>query len=132
MRSYPKNSPHAAGRILALVMLADSHASQTEIDAFLRLQAADPLGLQPEDVTALVQQLCEDLLAGQEAATPDLLPPRPVVDALLDELDDADLQHRVLVLGEELAWADGHLAAAEHRMLDRMRRRWQPSLSVLG
>ena len=131
MRSHPKNSPEAAVRLLALVMLADSHASRTEIDIFLRRQAASPLGLDPEDVSALVQQLCEDLLAGQAQAGQELLPPKPVIDALLDEVDDADLQHEVLVLAEEIAWADGHLADGEHRMLSHMRRRWQTRLTLM-
>ena len=38
MRSYPKNSPQAAARIVALVLIADGHVSQSEIDALNHLQ----------------------------------------------------------------------------------------------
>ena len=32
MRTYPTNSPQAAGRIVALALLADGHLSKAEVD----------------------------------------------------------------------------------------------------
>ena len=32
MRHYPRNSPQAAGRILALALLSDGHLSKRELD----------------------------------------------------------------------------------------------------
>ena len=33
MRSYPRNSPQAAARIVALLLIADGHVSRSEMDA---------------------------------------------------------------------------------------------------
>ncbi len=33
MRSYPRNSPQAAARIVALLLIVDGHVSRSEMDA---------------------------------------------------------------------------------------------------
>ena len=45
MRSYPRNSPQAAARIVALAMLADGDLTRTELDALDQLDAHEQLGL---------------------------------------------------------------------------------------
>lgn len=45
MRTYPRNSPQAAARIVALAMLADGHVCRSEIEALERCDAAARLGL---------------------------------------------------------------------------------------
>ena len=45
MRHYPPNSPHAAGRIVAMALLADGHLSRLELDVLDRMELHTQLGL---------------------------------------------------------------------------------------
>ena len=65
MRSYPRNSPEAAARIVALVLIADGHVCRSEFDVFERLDGPRELGLQSDSLPRIVQTLCEDLLHGR-------------------------------------------------------------------
>ena len=58
MRSYPRNSPEAAARIVALVMISDGHVCRSELDAMQRLQVERELGLTPVAFAQVVQTLC--------------------------------------------------------------------------
>ncbi len=68
MRTYPCNSPEAAARLVALVLIADGHVCRSELDALDHLEAAHELGLQPGAMPGIVQTLCEDLLLGAYAS----------------------------------------------------------------
>jgi hypothetical protein len=37
MRSYPRNSPEAAARIVALVLICDGHVCRSEVETLHRL-----------------------------------------------------------------------------------------------
>ncbi len=126
MRSYPRNSPEAAARIVALVLIADDHACQSEFDALNRLDAARELGLEPDALPRIVQTLCEDLLLGDYASGSMLTH----VDAgtmvsLMAEVDDPVLQRKVWRLAVSAARADGHLADGELAVLEAARRCWR-------
>ena len=64
MRSYPLNSPEAAARIVALVLISDGHACNSEFDILKQLGAERELGLEPHLLPHLVYTLCEELRAG--------------------------------------------------------------------
>jgi hypothetical protein len=125
MRSYPRNSPQAAARLVALAMIADGHVCRSEIEAFECADADRRLALVPGELAGILQTLCEDLLAeaqlnGSLAAGLDA----SVLDALFRELDDPALQRRVMGLIAATAAADGHLADGERLILDAMRQSW--------
>ena len=63
MRHYPKNSPQAAGRIVALALLADGHLCKRELDVLDQFDAHGQLGLTQGALHAVVHGFCEDLLA---------------------------------------------------------------------
>ncbi|HRM81940.1 MAG TPA: TerB family tellurite resistance protein, partial [Acidovorax temperans] len=44
MRSYPRNSPQAAARIVALLLIADGHVSRSEMDALYGRDIEHELG----------------------------------------------------------------------------------------
>jgi hypothetical protein len=125
MRSYPRNSPEAAGRIVALVLLADGHVCSSEVEALRRLDAERVLGLQPEGMQRLLQQLAEDLMDGL-CATGSLLSSldEATLRALMREVDSPPLQRQVLLLVHAAVAADQHLAQAEQVVLDAARRHW--------
>jgi len=64
MRSYPHDSPEAAARIVALVLISDGHVCSSEFDILKQLGAERELGLEPQLLPHIVHTLCEELLAG--------------------------------------------------------------------
>lgn len=124
MRSYPRNSPQASARLVALAMIADGHVSRTEVDTVLRTSAATRMGLAPGELGTVLQGLCEDLL--QSAGTHKALSfvDDSLIHALMDEVDDAELQALVLRVTTATVAADGHHAAAERYVLERLQSRW--------
>lgn len=124
MRSYPRNSPQAAGRIVALVLIADGHVCRTEFDVLQRLDAAGRLGLAPDELPRIVQQLCEDLLLGDPMGGGAGRLDEHALAALMAEVDDPALQHLALQLATAAARADAHLAEGEAVILAAARRHW--------
>ena len=129
MRSYPHNSPEAAARIVALVLVSDGHVCRTEYETLSQLFAARDLGLNPQDMPGIVQTLCEDLLMegfdGRSILThvgDDLMA------SLMAEVDDARLQGQVLRIAASVAQADKHMSDGETAMFDAVKRHWQMRL----
>lgn len=126
MRSYPRNSPEAAARIVALVLIADGHVCRSEFDVLNRLNAPGELGLDPDGLPRIVQTLCEDLLMGDYGGGSML---GGVDDGTLAELmaevDEPALQRRVLRLAVAAAHEDRHFADGETLVLEAARRHWR-------
>lgn len=114
MRSYPRNSPEAAARIVALVLISDGHVCRSEVDALHRLELERELGLPPGAFAQVVRTLCEDLLMGAHTGGSMMCSvDEPTLASLLAEVDDPVLQTQVLRLASAAAEADTHLADAE-------------------
>lgn len=128
MRSYPRNSPEAAARIVALVLISDGHVCRSEIEALQKLQVEQELGLAQGAFAQVVQTLCEDLLMGAYGSGSMMCSvDGGTLDSLLAEVDDPDLQARVLRLARAAADADRHLADAEALVVSAARQHWQGS-----
>lgn len=125
MRSYPSNSPEAAARILALVLIADGHVCRTELDALKQLAVERELSLAPGGFAQVMQTLCEDqLLSVRAGGLLDVQIGQEQLAGFLAEVDDPDLQRQVLQLGCAAALADRHLAEAEGVVLEAALRHW--------
>lgn len=132
MRSYPRNSPEAAGRLVALVLLSDGHVCRSELDVLERLDAAATLGLAPEALPKLVHTLCEDLLMSADTSGSMLAGiDEPTLAALMAEVDDPALQRKVLHLAQAVVGADRHCSEGESRVLDAALRSWGLSVQTL-
>ena len=138
MRSYPRNSPQAATRILALTMLADGHQCPSELALLERLEVHEQLGLSRAELHAVVHTFCEDLLAfsaGMCWADLSLVKPDPLRQ-VLGEVDDPELQGRLMSLCIALVEADLHLAERESVVLAAALLQWrlvrQPAPPVPG
>lgn len=132
MRSYPRNSPQAATRILALAMLADGHQCNSELALLERLQVHDQLGLSRAELHAVVHTFCEDLMVfsvGMCWADLSKLKPDPLRQ-LLGEVDDPALQSQVLELCISLVAADRHLADGESVVLAAALLQWRLPLQT--
>ena len=90
MRHYPRNSPQAAGRILALALLSDGHLSKRELDMLDSLDAHTVLGLGRTELHTVVHGFCEDLLSSGQLTWADACP--------VDERTLADLMGEMEIL----------------------------------
>jgi hypothetical protein len=125
MRSYPRNSPQAAARIVALVLIADGHVCRSEVDALNKLDAAQALGLEPDAFGPIVHTLCEDLLmcdytGGSMLGRVD----DSTIASLMSEVDAPLLRATVLGLAVAAARADSHLSEGEQLVLEAARHHW--------
>lgn len=125
MRTYPCNSPEAAARLVALVLIADGHVCRSEMDALDHLNVVRELGLQPDAMPGIVQTLCEDLLLGAYVSGSLLANvDDSALTSLMAEVTDPVLQGRVLRLAVAVANADRHFAEGEVLVLEAARRHW--------
>lgn len=126
MRTYPTNSPQAATRLLAMALVADGNYSMTELRALDRLEAPRRLGLPAEDIKAVIDQFCEDLL---QATHGEWLGSSHIDEAtrqaLLEEVQDQALREQIMGLCVGVALADGHLADGEVALLDALQKAWR-------
>ncbi|WP_439112267.1 TerB family tellurite resistance protein [Hydrogenophaga sp.] len=131
MRTYPTNSPQAATRLLAMALVADGNYSMTEIRALDRLDAPRRLGLPAEEIKAVIDLFCQDLL---HAAHGEWIGSSQIDDAtrqgLMNEVQDPALRAQILDLCEGIALADGHMADGEADMLDAMAKAWRTAPAV--
>lgn len=128
MRSYPTNSPEAAARIVALLLISDGHVSRSEMEALDGLHIERELGLAPGDFAGVLHALCEDLLMGareRRLLTGSI--DQATLSALLAEVTDTELQNRVLHFADTAATADRHVAAAEAWIMASALKQWRAS-----
>lgn len=126
MRSYPPNSPEAAARIVALVLISDGHVCSSEFEILKRLGAERELGLEPHLLPHIVHTLCEELLAtGYETGSLMCNVDDSTLASLMAEVSDPALQRKVLRLSLAAARADGHLADGETWVVNAARHHWK-------
>lgn len=126
MRSYPHNSPEAAARIVALVLISDGHVCSSEFDILKKLGAERELGLEPQLLPHIVHTLCEELLAyGYETGSLMGNVDDIALASLMAEISDPALQRKVLRLSLAAARADGHLADGEIMVVEAARHHWK-------
>ena len=126
MRSYPRNSPEAAARIVALVLISDGHVCRSEIETLHQLQIERELGMAPGQFAQVIHTLCEDLLVGNYgSATLMCSVDESTLAAVLAEVDHPTLQRKVLGLSCAAADADRHRADAEGMLIAAARQQWR-------
>ena len=118
MRRYPANSPQAAARIVALTAVADGDIGDAEIEGLDRIGVYAQLGLARQELHALLDTFCEDLLSSEQLKWADACPvdERTLAD-LMGEIQDPALRLKLLRLCAELAEADAHVAEGESIVL---------------
>lgn len=125
MKSYPRNSPQAAARLVALAMLSDGHYSKTELDAWDRHGTPVRFGLEPQQWNDVVHGLCEDLLASASSPWDQSCRVDPrTLEQLLAEVEDPDLRRSVLRACCAVAEADAHVSDGEWVVLTSMVEQW--------
>lgn len=126
MRTYSCNSPQAAGRIVAIALLADGHLSSDELAALYRARLADRLGLKPGEFGSILQSLCEDLLTSSHLNWHDACRlDSDVMQQVLRELQDPRLREEVMNLCYVAVYADNHLTEDEAAIVGSLAKSWQ-------
>jgi len=125
MRTYPRNSPQAAARIVALALTSDGHVCSSEERVLEKLDIAGELGLAPAQFAHIVQTLCEDRSIAQMSSAP----PMGRLDAamlttLIDEIDDPVLRRKIIRLCVAVTVADDYLADGEIALLAAVFNAW--------
>ena len=125
MRHYPTNSPQAAGRIVALALLADGHLSKLELDVLDRLDVHAQLGLARSELHSIVHGFCEDLLATAHGNWSDACRVSAhTLYSLLAEIDEPALRRRLLTMCTTIVDADRHVADGESLLLAAAADHW--------
>lgn len=125
MRSYPRNSPQAAARVLALVLISDGNVCRTELDTLSRHADLRNLGLDPQQLHGIVRTLCEDLLMeGFDGRSVLTRVGDDWLARLVSEVDAPHLQAQVMRLAALAVQADQHLSESEVAMIDAIRHIW--------
>ena len=122
MRTYPTNSPSAAGRLLALTMIADGNVALSELKAVYRSHILEHIALDDETFDNVLHELCNDLLLTARHGAVHI--DTDLIDCFLDEIESPDLRRRMLQAMWKLADADGWLADSEAVVLNRAAVRW--------
>ena len=122
MRAYAKDSPQAAGRILALMMIVDGNLASSELQALDRSKILDHIDLDAADFQRLLQDLCDDMLTSTVHGAIQL--DNAVIDSLLQEIVEPDLRRKLMHAMWKIADADGWLADGEAVLLSRASTAW--------
>lgn len=130
MRSYPRNSPEAAARVVALALLADGHLSLIELDALEQHGIADRLGLTGPAFREVMHGLCEDLMVQSPMVWSNNSQIDPhLVRGLLAEIDHPGLCTELMHLCRTVIEADHHVADSEALMLSTAFVHWHHTLT---
>jgi hypothetical protein len=125
MRTYPRNSPEAASRILALTLLADGHFDQAEAVSLEQARAFEALGMRPDELDAAVSEFCADLLSCSALNWSDACFVDPATLAsLMAEIDDPALRRTLLHLCVKVVEADQQVTEAEAMILRAAVEHW--------
>jgi hypothetical protein len=125
MRTYISNSPQAAGRIVAIALLADGHLNSSELAAVHRARIAERLGLAPGEFSTILRDLCEDLLTNANMDWSDACKlDSDVMQQVLLELEDPGLRAETLSLCLVAVHADRHLSQSEADLLAVLSKSW--------
>jgi uncharacterized tellurite resistance protein B-like protein len=125
MRRYPRNSPQAAARIVALTVLADGDIGESEIELLDRLKVHTQLGLERSELHAVLDTFCEDLLSSLQLAFADACPvDERTLARLMADIDDPDLRVKLLRLCVDLAESDAEVAEGELIVLNSAVEHW--------
>jgi uncharacterized tellurite resistance protein B-like protein len=127
MNTYPKDSPQAIARVLAMTMITDARLDDRELEIMDRLGLYDRLGLTNAEFAEVVRDYCDEVVA---AGSPDgkvNLMDRPRIDAAADLVQDPRRRMEVAQMMLNIVKADCALHDAELALFRYILGRWNLS-----
>jgi hypothetical protein len=123
LRPYPRNSAEAAGRIVALALIANGRIKASEVAVLDALEAIERLGLTRGQWHGVINDLCADLLGPARCGDEGHIP-GDVLIRMLDEIEDGDTRRLVLGLCAAVIQADRQIDDGESIVLLAAIERW--------
>lgn len=131
MRQYPPDSPEAMARIVALALMADGAIDLSELESLRRYRVTAQIGLDDRKFDKVVHDFCEDMMTFAHCAPAGQFEiDNTIIDSLLDEIQDAQLQNRLLSTMLHIVNAEGVLLRGEAALVSRAMTRWGLDLRV--
>lgn len=130
MRTYPRNSPEAMARIIALILLADGDLDDGEVEMLDDLGVYDRLGVSRKTFIRVVQEYFEDLLHDDAGDRIRLLDAKRL-DVVLDGVDDDKKRVDLAAMMLSLISADGDMNDAELATLRHVLVHWGLTLEEI-
>lgn len=113
---YPRNSPHAAGRVVALALIANGEVKPSEWAELESNQVHEQLGLTKEEWHDVVGELYVDVVSAARSLAGGLVDQQVIAHVLAD-VDDPTLQRRVIGLCMAVIHADRQIDEGESAVL---------------
>lgn len=120
MRHYPSNSHEAMARVVSLALMADGAIDLTEIETMKRHEIIKSLGLNDRQFDKVFHDFCDDMMAFSHhgpSGQPEL--DHKTLDILLGEIQDPQLQNRLLSTILNVVNSEGSLSVGESRLVSR-------------
>jgi len=131
MKRYPKNSPEAVARIVAMMMIADSRLDDRELGIMDELRIYDIIGISRNQFSQVMQEYCSDLMSVGEKDGRIRLVDEDRINEIVDLVDDHDTRVRACSMMLNIAKADGKLHATELAVFKHILDRWGFTLESL-
>lgn len=123
LHHFPRNSPQAAARIVALALISNGEINLREQAAVLDYQVPRQLGLTTAEWRDVLGMLRDEVGSSSSGTGTRMVDPETLA-RWLDEVDDPALRSLVLRLSTLLIGADGFIDPGESSLLGAALRRW--------
>lgn len=131
MKQYPKNSPEAMSRLVALMMVSDGEVDPREMTALDHLNAWAHLGITRQGFLEVAKSYCADLKTAADAQDGVSLLDDAATEAIIGSVDDPEKRRIVGQLMLAVLDADRRHAAEELIVYSRIMKSWRQERSAL-
>lgn len=123
LRRYPRDSAHAAARIVALALMANGRIKSVEAATLDAVEAHAWLGIERHEWYAVLGQLRLDLLQHVRSSRGFSISDA-ALERLLDDVGNEELRRVVAALSVAVIHADRRVALGEQAFLAALERKW--------
>jgi uncharacterized tellurite resistance protein B-like protein len=131
MRPYPKNSPQAIARLLAMFMITDGNMDPRELDLLENVNIYDLIGLPRKQFAQVLVDYCDDISDEAEQDGTIHLLDTDRIEFMLSEVTDHNKRILTCVLAMDISKSDGTISDPEIVLLRHMMKEWNISLEDL-
>jgi hypothetical protein len=131
MKDYPRNSPEAVARVVAMMMITDSSLDDRELGIMEELRIYDIIGISRSGFSQVVQDYCTDLIGTSGKNGHIRLIDKDRIDRIVDLIDDKKTRVQTCGMLLNIAKADGRLHETELAVFKYILDRWGFTLQSL-
>ena len=116
MKDYPKNSPEAVARVVAMMMITDSSLDDRELGIMEELRIYDIIGISRSGFSRVVQDYCTDLMGASAKNGHIRLVDKDRIEGSAKQIKGAVKEAAGKVAGDAKLAADGKADKAEGKV----------------